>query len=118
MRFVRRTYGKAQETEGNGASGTAISYNDLLGYALSVLGLYRDDFDWMTPVEFNACIEAFNKNSDKNIRYRYEVSRFNAWLNLAPYLKSKSQEELIKFPWEEIKMGKIKGWQDQRNTKN
>ena len=90
----------------------------MLGYALTVLGLYREDFDWMTPVELKCCIDSFNSNMDKNVRLSYEVSRFNSWLNLAPHIKNKSQEELIKFPWETIKMGKVKGWQDQRNIKS
>jgi hypothetical protein len=72
-----------------------------------VLRLARHDFDWMTPAEFQSCVEAYNERSENELRLKYELSRFNAWLCLAPHLKNKTAEELFRFPWEEIKKGKV-----------
>jgi hypothetical protein len=63
----------------------------------------------MTPAEFQACVDAHNERAEDEVRLKYEISRFNAWLCLAPHLKDKSPEELFRFPWEEkeIKKGRI-----------
>ena len=61
----------------------------------------------MTPVEFKAVINSYNELREADIKHDYELARFNSWINLAPYIKNKSQEDLFRFPWEEIKKGKV-----------
>ena len=78
----------------------------------------------MTPNEFIECAEVWRKNKEAEVHLQYEISRFNSWLNLAPYINNKSQEDVYKFPWEEtktakVKTAKLKEWRkDQRNIKN
>jgi hypothetical protein len=61
----------------------------------------------MTPVEFRACVDAISEDNENQIRIKYELSRFNSWLNLAPHLKNQSQQDLIRFNWEELQTAKI-----------
>ena len=63
----------------------------------------------MTPAEFQCCVDAHNERAEDELRVKYELSRFNAWLCLAPHLKNQSPEDLFRFPWEEkeIKRGRI-----------
>jgi hypothetical protein len=49
----------------------------------------------------------YNERKESEIKGLFELERFNSWLNLAPHIKSRSQEELIRFPWETIKKGKV-----------
>jgi hypothetical protein len=67
----------------------------------------RDDVDWMTPAEFDECLQAWKKQQELNEQKAYELSRFNAWLSLAPHLKNQSPADLVRFEWEPVKMAKI-----------
>lgn len=84
-----------------------VKYVDLLSYALIVLKIQRDDFDWLTPKEFQSCIKLHNDRQELEIKGQFELERFNSWLNLAPHIKGRSQEELLRFPWETIKKGRV-----------
>jgi len=91
-----------------------MTYEEIIGFGLTVLGLCRGDIDWMTPAEFNECVKAYNTKRDADVRHHYELSRFQAWLTLAPYIKNKSQSDIFTFPWEgqETKKGKLIEWQE------
>jgi hypothetical protein len=67
----------------------------------------RIDFDWFLPSEFKECIKIFTERQESEIKRKFELERFNSWLNLAPSIKSRSQEDLIRFPWEEVKKGRV-----------
>ena len=65
----------------------------------------------MLPVEFQGCVKAYNEKQETNMQKDYMLSRFNAWLILAPDIKENTtQEDLISFSWEkrEIKKGKVR----------
>ena len=79
----------------------------MLAFAISVIGLSRNDFDWLLPSEFQECIRIYNDKQEAEIKGKFELERFNAWLNLTPHVKGRSQEEIIRFPWEVIKKGKV-----------
>jgi len=75
-----------------------------LAYALINLKLSRVDFDWLTPKEFNKCIEVYHKNSESSIQRNYEYQRFSAWLQTP---SNKTCQDYFRFPWEELKLAKV-----------
>lgn len=81
-----------------------------MGFAVGVMGLSRDTFEWMTPAEFSQCAELWRKEKEREVHLAYELQRFNSWLGLAPYvdISRKSQEDIYPFPWEKQKTAKIK----------
>ena len=110
-KVVWRTNGKVEGGEGSiHGSDAKLDYNDLLGYAVAVLGISRNDFDWMTPVEFQSCMKARNDSIEDQVHLEYERSRFEAWLILSPHIKRDTEaKDLVEFPWEkkEIKKGRV-----------
>ena len=120
MQLIRGAHGKAEKNEERGEPGSLMTYEQIIGFGLTVLGLRRDDLDWMTPVEFGECVKAYNVQRDADVRHRYEISRFQAWLTLAPHLKNQSQADIFRFPWEkdETKKGKLIEWQEIPTIKN
>jgi len=83
-----------------------MTYGEVIGFGLSVIGLRRDDLDWMTPAEFQECVKAYNKKQTGLIRGVYEAARFQSWLGSG--FKG-TIEEYCRFEWEkkEIKKGKV-----------
>lgn len=59
----------------------------------------------MLPVEYQECLKAFDNKSEQELKIRYELERFNAWLVGAP--AGTTQEKFFMFHWEEIQKGKI-----------
>jgi len=91
----------------------------LLAYALTVLGLRRNDFDWLTPAQFTECMNVYAEKKDQEARMMYELARFNGWLNLSPHMKKNtSQQDLVRFEWEELQTAKVKVCPDRRNIKS
>lgn len=77
--------------------------------AIAYLGLTVDDFNDLTPKEFDEALKAWyklkNQESQTNIRVQYEVARFLAvqiWNSAGKMLKSdiKSPKEFFPFPWD------------------
>ena len=77
-----------------------------MGFALSVLQISRDDFDWMLPCELVKTIKAFNENKINDFHEKCELIRLHAWMIL-PLKEGTSPEDLTKFPWEKKKIAKI-----------
>ena len=70
--------------------------------------LSLDDVEWMTPAQFQACVDSWNDQQEIDQLAAYKLSRFNAWLCLAPNLKENtSQEDLYRFPDEELQLAKV-----------
>ena len=86
-----------------------MTYNESLGYAIGVMKLSLQDFEWMTPSQYQAAIKEWEEEEKRKAQHEYELQRFNAWLCLAPNIKDNtSQEDLFRFPWEPLQFGKIK----------
>ena len=85
-----------------------MTYNELIGFAVGVMKLSRDDVDWMTPAEFQCCSSAWNNQQEQNSKSAYELSRFNAWLCLTPNLKANTTvQDVCRFEWEELQLAKV-----------
>ncbi len=96
-----------------------MTYEEIIGFGLSVIGLRRDDLDSLSIAEFNETVKAYSKQRESDIKHRYEVARFEAWLCLSPHMKKGlSQEDIFRFPWEEMKKGKLLEWQEIPTIKN
>lgn len=79
----------------------------MLAYAVGVIGLRRDDFEWMTPAEYMACIEAWGDNQEQKQRRGYELERYNVWLEHGK--QGSTPEEFAPLPWEKDRELKITG---------
>ena len=78
-----------------------------MGYALTVLGITREDFDCMLPLEFQSCLDSYNRNCEGALHYDYEMQRFNAWVNL-PTKQGTEPIDLVRFPWEKNEIKKVR----------
>lgn len=79
----------------------------MLAYAVGVIGLRRDDFEWMTPAEYIACIQAWGDNQEQKQRRGYELERFSVWLEHGK--QNSTVEDMCTFPWEKDRELKITG---------
>lgn len=63
-----------------------------------------DDFCRMSPDEFGAVCDAFNRRSESEERAKWERMRLHAAITIQPHVTKKiSPEELLRFPWDEKK---------------
>lgn len=76
-----------------------------MAYAITVMGLRRDDFEWLTPAEFKCCIDEYNKKYEADERKQYELMRFQVWLEFGK--ENSEPVSICRFPWEPLKMGRI-----------
>lgn len=82
----------------------------MIAFGVGVMKLSLDDVEWMTPAQFKACVDTWHEQRDREQLEAYKLSRFNAWLCLAPNLKENtSPEDLFRFEDEdkEIKIAKV-----------
>lgn len=76
----------------------------MLAFAVSIIGLKRDDFEWMIPAEYMACIDAWDDQQEYKRHHDYELERFNVWLEHGK--QGSTAEDMCAFPWEKDR-GKI-----------
>lgn len=74
----------------------------MLAFAVSVIGLCRNDFDWMLPVEYVACLDAWSEAEEEKQRRAYEVERFGVWLEHGK--QNSTAEDICTLPWEKKKI--------------
>ena len=77
---------------------------ELLGFALSVLGLSYDDFCRLEMREFTACCRAYNEHRSAELHDAWERMRLLATIVIQPHVKGKvSPQKLLPFDWEKTK---------------
>ena len=81
------------------------SYEELLAFGLIELRLSRFDFDYLLPVELQACIKTWEKKNERISQNQYELERFGAWLS---FPKECTQTQFFRFPWEKLQIAKVK----------
>jgi hypothetical protein len=78
----------------------------MLAFAVSIIGLSRADFEWMLPVEYVECVEAWQEEEQRKEKQAYELERFNIWLQHGK--ANSAPNSICSFPWEKKKVtGKI-----------
>ena len=79
----------------------------MLAFAVSIIGLRRDDFEWMTPVEYMACVDIWSEQQEHKRQHDYELERFGVWLEHGK--QGSTAEDMCQLPWENKKELKITG---------
>lgn len=83
---------------------------ELLGFALSVIGLSYDDFCRLQMREFTACCKAYNERRTAEMRGDWERMRMLATIVVQPHVKGKlTPQKLLPLPWEKPKARRKKG---------
>jgi hypothetical protein len=69
-----------------------------------------DDFWHMTPRELHLAVQGYYEALDEQRQHDFTVARFNASLNITPWLKKGSNvkpQDLCRFEWEKDQPGSV-----------
>lgn len=73
----------------------------MLGYALGVIGLPRDEFRRLTIEEFDAVCFAHTRHTEELEQSKWERMRMLATIVIQPHVKDRlTAKDLMKFPWD------------------
>lgn len=74
----------------------------MLGFALGEMGMRLDDFDRLTPVEFNEASKAYNRRREEDYREQWERARHMAATIVQPWCKKGLKlRDVMRFPWDQ-----------------
>ena len=74
---------------------------ELVGIALGVLGMSLEDFDRLTPAEFNAVYDKWSKGEESRRKEEWERARLVATILVSPHVKNKvTPQRLMPLPWD------------------
>ena len=77
------------------------SITEQMAYAVGVVGMALTEWQTLSPNEWTATAEAYNKAEEQHFRTEWERMRMLATISVQPHVKNRlTPSRLLPFPWE------------------